>query len=92
MERGALLHSLQNLFFTLGMGRKPQITVRNGNLAIQPYGNPVTEKSNLAIGQYSSLLIATGRKSRVTSHIKVHSQRATDKKYRLEERGSRNKK
>jgi hypothetical protein len=43
-ETGTLSHSLQNLFFSLGIGRKPQITVRNGNLAIQPYGNPVTEK------------------------------------------------
>jgi len=50
----------------IATGRKSQITVRNGNLAIQQYGNPVTEKSNLAIGQYSSLLIATGRKSQIT--------------------------
>jgi hypothetical protein len=44
VENGTPLRSLQNLFFALGMGRKPEITVRNGNLAIQQYGNPVTEK------------------------------------------------
>jgi len=87
MERGALLFSLQNLSFSLGMGCKPQITVRNGNLAKQPYGNPVTEKSNLAIGQYSSLLIATGRKSRERKVPGSRSQVTGKKGHKLQVTG-----